>query len=184
MEGREGPDRDPTRDHRRFTTLEGWKQVGDGLYLTAGSTFASIIANPGYDPEWPVHNDNPTHTRLSRAQLKSINEYTFDGRNDHFVRPGQTGLWPHGQTYLEATKEYDALEKDSPQSSPEPSPTPINSQFDQQIDAPYHVFSKRNKWFLIATIGVAGLFSGLSSNIYLPSLAAIAKVLARHILPF
>ncbi|OBR12589.1 major facilitator superfamily transporter [Colletotrichum higginsianum IMI 349063] len=38
----------------------------------------------------------------------------------------------------------------------------------------YHVFSRRQKWFVIAVIGAAGLFSGLSSNIYFPALDVIA----------
>jgi hypothetical protein len=39
----------------------------------------------------------------------------------------------------------------------------------------YHVFSKSEKWSVVAMIGIAGLFSGLSSNIYFPALDAIAK---------
>lgn len=45
-----------------------------------------------------------------------------------------------------------------------------------EAEQPYHVFSRREKWFVIITIGVAGMFSGLSSNIYFPSLDAIARV--------
>lgn len=41
---------------------------------------------------------------------------------------------------------------------------------------PYHVFSMRQKWFVVVTIGAAGLFSGLSSNIYFPALETIAQV--------
>lgn len=43
-------------------------------------------------------------------------------------------------------------------------------------DEPYHVFSRGTKWTVVILIGVAGLFSGLSSNIYFPALDAIAKV--------
>ncbi|KAH8742478.1 major facilitator superfamily domain-containing protein [Diaporthe sp. PMI_573] len=42
-------------------------------------------------------------------------------------------------------------------------------------EQPYHFFSKGRKKLLIGIIGVAGLFSGLSSNIYFPSLDSIAK---------
>ncbi|KAF2470878.1 MFS general substrate transporter [Lindgomyces ingoldianus] len=42
-------------------------------------------------------------------------------------------------------------------------------------EKPYHVFSKKQKWSVVIMIGVAGLFSGLSSNIYFPSLDAIAR---------
>lgn len=45
-----------------------------------------------------------------------------------------------------------------------------------ELGQPYHVFSKGRKRLLVGVIGVAGLFSGLSSNIYFPSLDAIAKV--------
>lgn len=45
-----------------------------------------------------------------------------------------------------------------------------------ELEQPYHVFPKGLKRFLVGVIGVAGLFSGLSSNIYFPSLDAIAKV--------
>ncbi|GKT59413.1 major facilitator superfamily transporter [Colletotrichum tofieldiae] len=43
-------------------------------------------------------------------------------------------------------------------------------------EPPYHVFSKGQKWFIIVIIGAAGLFSGLSSNIYFPALDAISEV--------
>ncbi|KAK0612793.1 major facilitator superfamily domain-containing protein [Bombardia bombarda] len=42
-------------------------------------------------------------------------------------------------------------------------------------EQPYHVFTKWQKWFVIVIIGTAGLFSGLSSNIYFPALDQIAK---------
>ncbi|TDZ58619.1 Itaconate transport protein [Colletotrichum trifolii] len=44
-----------------------------------------------------------------------------------------------------------------------------------QAEPPYHVLSRRQKWFVIVIIGSAGLFSGLSSNIYFPSLEAISQ---------
>ncbi|KAF0322283.1 major facilitator superfamily transporter [Colletotrichum asianum] len=45
---------------------------------------------------------------------------------------------------------------------------------EQPPEPPYHIFTKRQKWFVIVIIGTAGLFSGLSSNIYFPSLDAIS----------
>ncbi|EFQ30678.1 major facilitator superfamily transporter [Colletotrichum graminicola M1.001] len=44
-----------------------------------------------------------------------------------------------------------------------------------EIESPYHVFSRRQKWFVILIIGAAGLFSGLSSNIYFPALDTISQ---------
>ncbi|KAF3759894.1 MFS general substrate transporter [Cryphonectria parasitica EP155] len=42
-------------------------------------------------------------------------------------------------------------------------------------EPPFHIFNKRQKWNLVAIIGAAGLFSGLSSNIYFPALDAITE---------
>lgn len=40
----------------------------------------------------------------------------------------------------------------------------------------YHIFTSRQRWTVVIMIGVAGLFSGLSSNIYFPALDSISKV--------
>ncbi|KAH8897306.1 MFS general substrate transporter [Thozetella sp. PMI_491] len=50
-----------------------------------------------------------------------------------------------------------------------------NGKAEPEVDEPYHTFSPKQKWFVVILIGVAGLFSGLSSNIYFPSLDAISK---------
>lgn len=62
--------------------------------------------------------------------------------------------------------------------------TDVNRQKQQGIsttpqagaDEPYHVFGNHMKWVVVAQIGVAGTFSGLSSNIYFPCLKTITKV--------
>lgn len=43
-------------------------------------------------------------------------------------------------------------------------------------DNPYHVFTSGQKWRVVVLVSAAGLFSGLSSNIYFPALDLIAKV--------
>lgn len=52
----------------------------------------------------------------------------------------------------------------------------VNTKPGRDTKEPYHVFSHGKKWSIVVLIGVAGLFSGLSSNIYFPALDAIAKV--------
>lgn len=52
----------------------------------------------------------------------------------------------------------------------------VNAKRSHSPKEPYHVFSHRKKWSIVILIGVAGLFSGLSSNIYFPAIDAIAKV--------
>ncbi|KAH8774441.1 major facilitator superfamily domain-containing protein [Diaporthe sp. PMI_573] len=56
--------------------------------------------------------------------------------------------------------------------------TTVKSESIHDSKEPYHVFSNRMKWAVVILIGVAGLFSGLSSNIYFPALDAIAKAIS------
>ncbi|KAJ0367454.1 hypothetical protein COL154_003104 [Colletotrichum chrysophilum] len=96
------------------------------------------------------HNpgDNSKYDFFPRAQ------------NRHKSLPPLPLVYMSSSNRPEKLYEYDS----SGASTPRPSPDP-----------PYHVFSKNEKWMVIVIIGVAGLFSGLSSNIYFPSLDAIAQ---------
>ena len=42
-------------------------------------------------------------------------------------------------------------------------------------ESPYHVFSKRHKWFLVCLASLAGCLSPLSSNIYFPAITSISS---------
>lgn len=46
----------------------------------------------------------------------------------------------------------------------------------EKPEPPFHIFNKKQTWCVVIMIGIAGMFSGLSSNIYFPSLDAISKV--------
>lgn len=163
------------RAARRFTSFEGWREVSRGIYVTAGHTAAVFIPDPVYDQEWPAHDDRQVQTRLSRMQRKSINASSA-GDNDNAY--GQKGLWPNGVTQWTAprawaghgVREESATRENTDERDDFIPPAPA--------EMPFHVFSKKIKWYLVIIIGIAGLFSGLSSNIYLPSLSAIAQVIS------
>ncbi|KAI8316358.1 Itaconate transport protein [Colletotrichum sp. SAR11_240] len=89
-------------------------------------------------------------------------KYDFFPRaqNRHKSLPPLPLVYMSSSNRPEKLYDYDS----SGASTPRPSPDP-----------PYHVFSKNEKWMVIVIIGAAGLFSGLSSNIYFPSLDAIAQ---------
>ncbi|KAF2708580.1 major facilitator superfamily transporter multidrug resistance [Pleomassaria siparia CBS 279.74] len=42
-------------------------------------------------------------------------------------------------------------------------------------EQPYHVFERNEKWTLVVVVGLAGLFPGLTANVYLPTLNAVAS---------
>ncbi|KID62568.1 Major facilitator superfamily transporter, partial [Metarhizium hybridum] len=126
-----------------------------------------MVPNPAYDPEWPLPEDAATNrTRQSRMYLSE--------KGGAWNHHGQAGLWPNGPTtYATVTKDEGAVQHGQMGVLSEGEGE--DDLLEQEVNPPFHVFSRRRKWFIIVTIGVAGLFSGLSSNIYLPSLAAIAK---------
>jgi hypothetical protein len=122
---------------RRFTTLEGWREIGTGVYVVGAS----------------------------RIQISSI-QHQFDADEYYDDRTSCKGLgkpdpislqpWQEGEHLVESIKEEKGVSIAS---------EPL-----------YHAFSTKRKWTVVIMIGVAGLFSGLSSNIYLPALGAISKV--------
>ncbi|KAF3799337.1 Itaconate transport protein [Colletotrichum gloeosporioides] len=87
-------------------------------------------------------------------------DFFLRAQNRHKSLPPLPLVYMSSSNRPEKLYDYDS----SGASTPRPSPDP-----------PYHVFSKNEKWMVIVIIGAAGLFSGLSSNIYFPSLDAIAQ---------
>lgn len=176
-------DSDGSHDHyvrrlsRRFTTLEGWREVRGGLYIAAGSAISSVIPNPAYDQEWQVQDD-------SSSPWSHASSSHYDSRY-----AGQSGLWPHGDSYshdaetrlardtTDREKHSDDEDDPSPEKlSAEATGGPLTRAISGKSQERFHSFTKREKWGVIIMIGAAGLFSGLSSNIYFPALDLIATV--------
>ena len=133
------------RVSRRFTTLEGWREIGTGFYVVGASRVRVFSIQHQFDAD-NYYDDRTSWTRPSKANSVSLQSLKSPDRpvsieHSKYSEPGQ-------------------VEK---RASVVPEPL-------------YHVFSKKEKWTLVIMIGVAGLFSGLSSNIYFPALDAIAQV--------
>ncbi|KAF3025131.1 hypothetical protein E8E14_014676 [Neopestalotiopsis sp. 37M] len=155
---------------RRFSTIEGWRQVAHNLYYATGHGLITISTYPDFDS---IHHDNGdiiTRQVSGTAHNDSTNESTLQpaDNEDPFAdpipvednyRPGAEHLFTNGP------------------SSPKPGERHSSSQETKNCpaDEPYHVFTSRQRWFVVVIIGAAGLFSGLSSNIYFPALDAIAQ---------
>lgn len=123
---------------RRFTTIEGWKDVGQGIYTAAGAGMQILAVDPDFD-------------------LESY------GVRQHFRErvPKSSIISPHTSTFRRSAETGHTSDQEAES---------------EQVEPPYHVFPTKRKWLLVWIIGVAGLFSGLSSNIYFPSLDVIAQV--------
>lgn len=160
---------DKPADRRRFTTLEGWREVGRGVYVAAGSTISSVTfelnRNSRFDPEWGHFDDSDSiKTRVSKAE---------EQRRRFSQAPSSVGRFS-SQSLVNPFISPEEAERTLADSGTN---NPVHDVEQQpRSEQPFHVFNKRQKWFVVIIIGVAGLFSGLSSNIYFPSLDAIARV--------
>ncbi len=171
MDERRSTTADTRRVSRRFTTMEGWRELGYGIDSLRRSSVRMITIEPQFDLErWHDHN-TPTRPAMP-------------GHANH----GGLGGKPSSRTSAELANAQDpfddafALEESH---RDEEKWDEVHSSRAAQLEngksqepgeeQPYHVFSQRQKWVLIIIIGVAGMFSGLSSNIYFPSLNIIAR---------
>lgn len=135
------------------------------------------------------HDDKFFPTRLSRA-ASGFRLGRTRGRDDYPLRPpppARRRTWQRevtgdlrGKSFFEESPPGNCSEaRGGRERNPfDDAHNAENQEDENEDDGPYHVFPKRQKWVVIVIIGMAGLFSGLSSNIYNPSLDAIAR--ARH----
>ncbi|KAL2272419.1 hypothetical protein FJTKL_06586 [Diaporthe vaccinii] len=163
-------------DRRRFTTLEGWREVSRGVFVPAGSTISSVAfesnRNSQLDPEWGRFDDNESiKTRISKAEEQ---RRTFSQAPSNIRR---FSSWSSANPFI-SPEELQA-EAEVAAAQPAADSGTQNGVLDVEqrprSEQPFHIFNRRQKWFVVIIIGVAGLFSGLSSNIYFPSLDAIAR---------
>ncbi|KAJ4393952.1 hypothetical protein N0V93_003169 [Gnomoniopsis smithogilvyi] len=174
---------------RRYTTMEGWRDARTSVHAAAGIGLWLLAPSPQFNPEVFLDEDTSIRTRASvhrrdsnlsadSRSLSRIQKSTREGRNSiqqsipenpfddsQAFPPSQSPF--DDTTYAVQDSDSDNQQPALPPPTQTPSPTPP--------EEPYHLFDKRKKWFLVVTISMAGLFSGLSSNIYFPSLDAIAK---------
>ncbi|KAK4238511.1 putative major facilitator superfamily transporter [Achaetomium macrosporum] len=174
------------RASRRLTIID-LSGVRNSLYATAAAGVQLISVDPQYDPE-RYHDDVPVPTRQSRANHFPQGGYYQPSWQKQYVSPTiplDGGL--KGEQQQIPPNPFDDVyrvgspvnEKQNPFRDDD-AVLPATVGQDPTPPAPkteeaYHVFSKSRKRLLIGIIGVAGLFSGLSSNIYFPSLDAIAR---------
>ncbi|KAM3449256.1 hypothetical protein MY3296_007114 [Beauveria thailandica] len=162
------------RAAKRLTSVEGWREVGRGVFLTAGHTALVFLPDPSYDREWPAHGDQrqDAYSRLSSAQRRGSISTSRSARG---TTADERKEWPsNGALEQRVVEQFDRNSVgDGPDRSKDEADTGVAAV--APVETPFHVYSRRVKWYLVIIIGVAGLFSGLSSNIYLPSLSAIAE---------
>jgi hypothetical protein len=163
---------------RRFTTMEGWREVAGSLYYAAGHGLINISINPDIDQNrYEDGEEIITRQASHTSQTSSVRADKYRSFGVTYPKAlGAEKFFPDAET-RGGNVEDDSPFSDShaikdgdvPDTVDEP-PQPAAAE------APYHVFTPRQRWQVVAMISAAGLFSGLSSNIYFPALDAIAQV--------
>jgi hypothetical protein len=141
--------------------------VRNSIYSAAGSGVRMMTVEPQYDLQ-QFYRDEPDESWP--AGRKGAGDLPREYTREPDV-PVPSSRDPFSDTAYPTEKLEDPFADPPPPAAPEPS---VAAQ--AEAEEPYHVFNKGQKWVLILIIGAAGLFSGLSSNIYFPALDQIATV--------
>ncbi|KAF7957651.1 hypothetical protein EAE96_003225 [Botrytis aclada] len=182
------------RASRRISTVESWNDMRTGVYSVAGNGFRVLSIQQQFDPERYDHDERVAETRMSkrvsnlyaygsyrnynpRSEYEESEQFDLEQKqmdsvyiSERYAAPPPPPLDPFHEAHATRSEEgesrnpfADAFRVDPPWLEKLPA------------EEPYHIFSPKQKWALVIIIGVAGLFSGLSSNIFFPSLDAISK---------
>lgn len=144
------------------------------LYATAAGGIQVFSQDPDFAPDRYRDDEQQSPTRLSqRERLRLSYRYSRDTPLPSSVFQDDIRRGDR----LESENPFDdSRSTESRQDTQNPFDDSNTAEAVAEPEPPYHIFSQKQKWFVIVIIGVAGLFSGLSSNIFFPSLDAIAKV--------
>lgn len=150
------------------------QEIRRSIYATAASGIQVFSQDPDFAPDRYRDDEQQSPTRLSQRD-----RFRLSSRRSRGTTPASSifedGVWTGDR--LESENPFDDSRSTEPrQDTQNPFDDSNTAEAVAEPEPPYHIFSQKQKWFVIAIIGVAGLFSGLSSNIFFPSLDAIARV--------
>ncbi|KAK2016235.1 major facilitator superfamily transporter [Colletotrichum eremochloae] len=156
-----------------------------GSLTTASAAAYNFFAHDFEDVPDRYRDENAYPTRLSRAG-SSIRLGQARGRNNYPLKPRaiRKRTWQkdeNGELRKNSFEDPQFNPYDEARGGQDRNPfddsNKVEDQYseDSKSEEPFSIYSKKQKWVIIVIIGLAGLFSGLSSSIYNPSLDAIAR---------
>lgn len=144
------------RISQRFTTLEGWREIGFGVYAMGSSNIRMFSIRHQFDPELSQNTDfDFTQTRDSERAVQA----TLAGRQSSSQRP----------TLSDGTigKAIGSI-RDGKSTSV--------FMTEERVQEPYHLYTVKEKWVLLGIVGAAACLPTFTFNAYLPALGKIATV--------
>lgn len=153
----------------RLSKVDGWREAGSsGLESLWRISVRMVTVDPQFDPEC-YHNDECPSPLITEAGTQQLSARSSLVSNESLARTGN----PFDDSFTMRP------DKDGGNRDPFDDSNEV-TQEDKLVQRPesqqpYHVFPESKKRLLVAIIGLAGLFSGLSSNIYFPAQDLIAR---------
>jgi hypothetical protein len=136
---------------KRFTTLEGWREIGAGVYAMGNSNIRMFSMRNQYDPEHINVDQKHDFAFTPAEQLSSVKSVTAVVE----YRRSLEGTIGKAIGSLRDTKGGVVV-------------TSTNEV--------YNVYGRNEKWVIVVIVGIAGIFPALTFNIYLPALTRISQV--------
>ena len=167
-----------------LTTLEGWRDMWNGLYQLAGQLRYvprnQDLGTPlfvGAPASGTSASGTPFYTSPSLPHTTLPSSASFGGRghSSASANPPQ----PREQLELQLSRGESPVENPLNQSSTPP-PEPEKANTTPTKKPPYHISTPRQKKLLVYIVSLISLFSPLSAYIYLPALHTIARVSYPH----
>lgn len=143
----------PRGPSNRFTTLEGWREIGAGVYAMGNSNIRMFSIRNQFDPEHYRDDRDEAFNFVEAERVLSMNSQPPDVQ---YERASQ-GTIGKAIGSLRDTKGYGLRPY-------------------AQSEEEYNVWTRKERWIAVAVVGIAGIFPALTFNIYLPALARVAKV--------
>jgi hypothetical protein len=138
---------------KRFTTLEGWREIGSGVYAMGSSNIRMFSFRHQFDPD---------HSQFTGFDFTQ----TLDHAQTAIAKP---------QSFVEHRTSSEGTIGKAIGSVRDRKTNPM-ALAEDGIEEPYHVYTLKEKWTLVVVAGAAASFPMLTFNMYLPALGRIATV--------
>lgn len=155
---------------RPLTTLEGWKEIGHGIYTM--KSYIRTFPTRGLSKKGRSDNQSDHRKECPEDPAKPATPYEGQWRQtaSHNRSSNMSGDTAVGTMSTELKMEQES--QTSQQEHGEP-PTKIENS---KIQPPAHTFTKRTRSLLVVLVAVAAMIPSLTADMYLPATPSISKV--------
>lgn len=153
---------------QRFTTLEGWREIGLGIYTMGSSNIRMFSPRNQFDPESfrdetddIIYTTSPDAPPVPSKKTLSLIEYKTTAASSVYPADEKSSPTPTPDQRLSTVSFYEVV---------------IPKPEKPRLVEPYHVFTDKEKWIVVAIVSATGMLPVLTFYTYLPGIMSIATV--------